>query len=249
MARQRAAARRAIDIDPTNQRGWCELATAAFFDRDAAAFRSVRERALALNPLNANVVAFLSHLIAYSGEWERGIQLLERPLSLTSQHPGWYYFMPFVNHFRLGEYERAWEVIKRINMSEYPWTLTSLAMTAVRLERWDDVRSSLATLRRVAPWFVDPDTAMLSLRKLLWDESIVEQQAAALREALDYDARGASEKRPSSSPAHVSAHTKSIAVLPFANLSADPENEYFGDGLAEDILNALTGVPGLNVIA
>ena len=41
----------------------------------------------------------------------------------------------------------------------------------------------------------------------------------------------------------------SIAVLPFANLSADKENEYFGDGLAEEIINALAQVPGLKVIA
>jgi eukaryotic-like serine/threonine-protein kinase len=43
--------------------------------------------------------------------------------------------------------------------------------------------------------------------------------------------------------------SQSIAVLPFVNLSADKENEYFSDGLAEDILNALTTVPGLRVIA
>jgi serine/threonine protein kinase/Tfp pilus assembly protein PilF len=41
----------------------------------------------------------------------------------------------------------------------------------------------------------------------------------------------------------------SIAVLPFANLSADKENEYFSDGLAEEIINALTKVPELRVIA
>ena len=41
----------------------------------------------------------------------------------------------------------------------------------------------------------------------------------------------------------------SIAVLPFQNLSADKENEYFSDGLAEDILDALTQVPGLRVMA
>ncbi len=41
----------------------------------------------------------------------------------------------------------------------------------------------------------------------------------------------------------------SIAVLPFANLSADKENEYFSDGLAEEIINALTKVPGLRVPA
>ena len=41
----------------------------------------------------------------------------------------------------------------------------------------------------------------------------------------------------------------SVAVLPFQNLSADPENEFFGDGLAEEILNALTQIDGLRVAA
>jgi serine/threonine protein kinase/Tfp pilus assembly protein PilF len=41
----------------------------------------------------------------------------------------------------------------------------------------------------------------------------------------------------------------SIAVLPFANMSADKEQEYFSDGLAEEIINALVKVPGLKVIA
>src|SRR5207248_119936 len=43
--------------------------------------------------------------------------------------------------------------------------------------------------------------------------------------------------------------SSSIAVLPFANLSADPENEYFSDGLSEELLNALTRLPGLRVAA
>lgn len=41
----------------------------------------------------------------------------------------------------------------------------------------------------------------------------------------------------------------SIAVLPFINLSADPEQEYFCDGMAEEIINALTQVEGLRVVA
>ncbi len=41
----------------------------------------------------------------------------------------------------------------------------------------------------------------------------------------------------------------SIAVLPFDNLSADPENEYFCDGLAEDLINALSKVDQLRVMA
>ena len=43
------------------------------------------------------------------------------------------------------------------------------------------------------------------------------------------------------------AHPKSIAVLPFVNMSNDPENEYFSDGIAEEIINALTKVQALRV--
>ncbi len=40
---------------------------------------------------------------------------------------------------------------------------------------------------------------------------------------------------------------ESIAVLPFANLSGDPANDSFGDGLAEELINALAGVEDLKV--
>ena len=42
---------------------------------------------------------------------------------------------------------------------------------------------------------------------------------------------------------------KSIAVLPFENMSADPEQEYFSDGISEDLLNLLAQVPDLRVIS
>ena len=42
---------------------------------------------------------------------------------------------------------------------------------------------------------------------------------------------------------------KSIAVLPFYNLSSDPENEYFSDGMSEEIINALSKIEGLKVAA
>ena len=42
---------------------------------------------------------------------------------------------------------------------------------------------------------------------------------------------------------------KSIAVLPFVNMSADPEQEYFSDGISEELLNLLAKLPNLRVIA
>jgi serine/threonine protein kinase/Tfp pilus assembly protein PilF len=63
------------------------------------------------------------------------------------------------------------------------------------------------------------------------------QSIAEVRAALESISTKPVEQQPS------------IAVLPFANMSADKENEYFSDGLAEEILNLLAKIPGLKVIA
>jgi TolB-like protein/Tfp pilus assembly protein PilF len=45
------------------------------------------------------------------------------------------------------------------------------------------------------------------------------------------------------------AEMKSVAVLPFVNMSGDPANEYFSDGITEEILNAIAHLPNLRVAA
>jgi serine/threonine-protein kinase len=75
------------------------------------------------------------------------------------------------------------------------------------------------------------------MRCLDKDPDLRFQSMAEMREALETGASRPAAVQPS------------IAVLPFANLSADRENEYFADGLAEEIINALSHVPGIKVIA
>src|SRR6516164_9682122 len=62
---------------------------------------------------------------------------------------------------------------------------------------------------------------------------------------------GAAAKSPSAtaSPALPLPDKPSIAVLPFANLSGDPEQEYFADGMVEEIITALSRIRWLFVIA
>jgi len=58
---------------------------------------------------------------------------------------------------------------------------------------------------------------------------------------------GATNSLASATP--TATDQKSIAVLPFVNMSADKDNEYFSDGITEEILNALARTPGLRVAA
>ena len=53
----------------------------------------------------------------------------------------------------------------------------------------------------------------------------------------------------SQADAKAAASDASIAVLPFANMSGDPGQEYFSDGISEELLNQLARIPSLRVIA
>ncbi len=105
----------------------------------------------------------------------------------------------------------------------------------------DSLASTLVSVLRDEPAPLQAPAEVQSivtrcLRKMAADRF---QSAADLKAALEHAAQCPGQTQ----------QTPSIAILPFANLSADKDNEYFGDGLAEEILNALTHVPGLRVIA
>ena len=81
-------------------------------------------------------------------------------------------------------------------------------------------------------------------RKL--DFLIIALLAAALA-YFAFDKFVADEPQPADEIVADSSARKSIAVLPFINMSADPEQEYFSDGLSEELLHLLAKIPELRV--
>jgi TolB-like protein/Tfp pilus assembly protein PilF len=61
--------------------------------------------------------------------------------------------------------------------------------------------------------------------------------------------RGIEAAQPAPVAAITASRDRTIAVLPFTNLTLDPESEYFSDGLTEELTHVLTKVPGLQVVS
>ncbi|TAM96034.1 MAG: hypothetical protein EPN40_09685 [Rhodanobacteraceae bacterium] len=87
---------------------------------------------------------------------------------------------------------------------------------------------------------------VLAVAVLLWQKfassNMHPETAPAIAKATQMNA-GSPPVRPAAS----AIPAKSIAVLPFVNLSGDPKQEYFSDGITEEILNALAQIPVLKV--
>jgi TolB-like protein/Tfp pilus assembly protein PilF len=86
---------------------------------------------------------------------------------------------------------------------------------------------------------------------LLWRFARVSNASGGVSVATERGQDSAQRNPPSASPTSpiTAIPAKSIAVLPFVNMSGDPKEDYFSDGITEEILNALAQVPALKVAA
>jgi adenylate cyclase len=83
-----------------------------------------------------------------------------------------------------------------------------------------------------------------------WDGDRDHEQLADLLRAIDQTAKQEEDAidQPGAQ-SHHARHGTSICVLPFVNMSGDPEQEYFSDGITEDIITDLSKVSALSVVA
>src|ERR1039458_557110 len=249
LGRAMAAALRAVEAAPSNHLAFHALAMAKYFLGDRPAFRIAAERALELNPMDGFSVAFLGSFIAYDGDWEYGCKLSAKARSLNPHHPGWYWFVPCFDAYRKGDYRLSLEFARKVNMPSLWRTCAVMAAAFGQLGEIESARILLQTLLTRRPNFQAEARKDLAI---FWGPDLVAGLIEGLQKAGLEIADGqklAPSRLPSQTGANLTEATPSIAVLPFANLSAEKDQEYFSDGLAEEIINLLAHVSGLKVIA
>jgi serine/threonine protein kinase len=151
LERANQAAWRAIQADSASQMGWQDLAAVYFYGRDMSAFYPAAERAMAINPRSGTTCGYLGMLIAFAGQYERGVEIVRRMMTLNPHHPGWYYYVPWFCHYRKREYAEALNVAKQVNTPELFWTHMVQALALGQLGRIDEARAALEAMRKTFP--------------------------------------------------------------------------------------------------
>ena len=236
-----AAAQRAVDLGPTHALGHYALAFVYFFRKEKAPFRAAVERTLALNPMDGTLIGLLGLLMHHAGEEERGLQMVDAAMQLNPNYPGLLRFTAFTDAYCHGKYTAALDAAVRINMPGFFYAHAARAAALGQLGQHEAARKAVGDLLALRPDFA----ATVRQEYAKWYEpEQVEHLVDGLRKAgleiLENQRRVLSGNVPAA---------KSIVVLPFANMSDDKEQDYFSDGLAEEIINLLAQIPGLKVIA
>ncbi|MFZ0795964.1 MAG: protein kinase [Candidatus Korobacteraceae bacterium] len=257
-----AAAQRAVDLAATHALGHYALATVYFFRKETISFRVEAERALALNPLDASVRAYLGLLIAAAGEWDRGCQIVESAMQLNPNCPGYFYFARCCNGYRQGKYAEVLEAAARVNMPSYFHTHALRAAALGQMGRQEDARKALEDLLALRPDFA----AVARQEYAKWyAPELIEQLIEGLRKAgLEIPEAGAIADQKSSThssssmlrtgavPASGAGRAEEgfwVAVLPFKYSGSNADLAALADGLTEDIVTGLSRFSYLKVIA
>ncbi|MGB8805419.1 MAG: hypothetical protein WCC93_10870, partial [Chthoniobacterales bacterium] len=253
LTRGHTAAQRAVEAAPSNHLAYAALAQALFFQKEFQGFRNAAERAVALNSMDGDSIAFLGELLTYAGDWERGLALAGRAKQLNPHHPGWYWYADFYNAYRQGDDRGALGFALKINIPGHWFMHAAMCACYGQLGEPDAADKALQDLLRERPnWAA---TVRKDIEKW-WEPEYVERLIDGWRKAglQIVDKAGApTAVKASDSPQRSGTVTtktdqaKSVAVLPFVNMSADKSDEYLSDGMTEELINSLAKVPGLRV--
>jgi TolB-like protein/class 3 adenylate cyclase/Flp pilus assembly protein TadD len=104
----------AIRHDSLDARGFSELGSAHLYKKHHDESLAAYERAIELNPNDADILAEMANSVSCSGEAPRAIDLLARAMRLNPYYPDWYLWYLGEAHFDLGDYQQAVQTLKKM---------------------------------------------------------------------------------------------------------------------------------------
>jgi tetratricopeptide (TPR) repeat protein len=230
----------AVKADSQEPAAHTAAAMANFWNGRLQQAKAAADRALALNPN-----AFLAHFVSgatrnYLGECEAAVAFHTKALDLNPADPlAWNCLGSFAHTlFNLGKFGEAIDCADRAIVLRHGYLFGRVVKTAALAHagRQPEAEASLRAIMDLAPDF--------SLARLAHYPFAIDSQRRQIFMGLEkaglLPVRPAAVQRAEAGNVALALPDKpSIAVLPFQNMSGDPSQEYFVDGLVEDIITAL----------
>ena len=231
------AAERAIELQPDEAIGYTALTNMMFMIGEIEKGVELGRKAIELAPNSFAIVANLAIRFSEADQEHEAVELFQRAVRLSPKYPWWIDFgYGFALHL-IGRTEDAVNIYKKaIDKGAQSAPLrVRLAAAYVDLGRMEEAKATIDEALEINPQF----TATKYRRsypypggeRYDWYHDLVARA-------------GLPEHPPLPLP-----DKPSIAVLPFTNMSNDAEQEYFVDGMTEDLITDLSKLSGLFVIA
>ena len=146
-------AQRGVSLDPTNRRTRIALAYVRFMQNKLPEAQYEAQAAYQLCPNSLMILDAIGWLTALSGEWERGVNWIEKAIKLNP------YYRPrvrqalFLNWFRAGNYEKAYRETLHFMMPEFYWDHLLKASVCGQLGKIEEGQACVRTLLALKPDF------------------------------------------------------------------------------------------------
>ena len=195
------------------------------------------EKAVAISPNAADTHAMYGFVLHFSGRDNEAIDSIQKAIRLNPSPPNWYFAILGQAYCQAGLYAEAIAAYHNALRHQSDNLPVHLCLAAAYSLSNDERKAHIEiqeVLRLNPKYSVENAAKAWPYRNRTDKDRFVD----ALRKA------GLPDKPPLPLP-----DKPSIAVLPFVNMGGDPEQEYFSDGVTEEIITALSKTPKLFVIA
>ena len=146
-----------VRLDPDDYRAHWVLGGLYVHEGKHAQSLAEFDRALHINPNDANLLAFSTQVLLYCGRTEEALERCERAISLNPNCPDWYFWMLGNSHFHLGQYQEALDAFERMTAPQHARRL--VAATYAHLDRLEDARFEAREFLKIVPNFSIKDWA------------------------------------------------------------------------------------------
>lgn len=160
------SARKAVQVDPENSRALQALMMALFFNQQVSDGVRSGEQALLANPNDTLAMSEFGALLAMSGQWERGADLLKKALARNPAAAGYYHGVLGLCAYMQGDYQSAVLKIEQADLQKQPLFHIVAAVIYAEVGRMDDARREGEAFVKMRPGFIPNIRAELTLRNI-----------------------------------------------------------------------------------